>query len=156
AFLCLVYTALVVVLFKLKVLRPRPLPIAGVVVGGVLIIGGVVVVWTLCAPMSPRVVTTQYVIQLVPYVKGQVKKVHAQANQPVKKGDLLLEIIPDPYQFTVSQVEAQLAASRDNVKQAQAAVEAANAGVIKAGASINQAQAGVTQSKAALVNAQAG
>src|SRR5262249_36429047 len=113
AFLCIVYTAVVVVLFKLKVLKPRPFPIAWVAVAGVLMIGGVVVAWTLCSPMSSRVVTTQYVVQLVSYVKGQVLKVHAKANQPVKKGDLLLEIDPEPFQYTVNQMEAQLAAAKN-------------------------------------------
>jgi multidrug resistance efflux pump len=154
--LCIVYTALVVLLFKFKLLKPRPHPIAWVAVAGVLLIGGVVVAWHLCSPMSTRVVSTQYVVQLVSYVKGQVLKVHAQANQPVKKGDLLLEINPEPFQYTVNQLEAQLAAAKDNVKQAQAALEAADANVIKTGAGINQAQAAVTQSKAALANAQAG
>jgi membrane fusion protein (multidrug efflux system) len=153
--LCIVYTALVVLLFKFKVLKPRPYPIAWVVVAGILLIGGVVVAWHQFAPISSKVVTTQYVIQLVPYVKGQVKKVHAQANQPVRKGDLLLEINPDPYQYTVNQLEAQLASANDNVQQSQAGVESADANVVKAGAGINQAQAALTQSKAALVNAQA-
>src|SRR5262249_28272435 len=111
--------------------------------------------WHLDAPMSSRVVTTQYVVQLVPYVKGQVKKVCAQANQPLKKGDLLLEIDPATYQYAVSQLEAQLAGARDAVKQKQAALEASEANVAKAGADIKQAQAAVTQSKAALTNAQA-
>jgi multidrug resistance efflux pump len=83
------YTAVVLVLFKLKLVKPRPYPIACTILVGVLIIGGVAVAWMLCAPMSPKVVTTQYVVQLVPYVKGQVKKVYAQPNQPIKKGDLL-------------------------------------------------------------------
>src|SRR5215469_13346237 len=155
AFLTICYTLVVIVLFRLKLLKPRPYPIAGCAVTGVIILGAVVVAWFMCAPMSSRVVTTQYVVQLVPYVKGQVLKVHAQANQPVKKGDLLLEINPEPYQYTVNQLEAQLAAAEDNVKQSQAAVEAADANVVKAGAGINQAQAAVTQSKAALTNAQA-
>src|SRR5262249_55205951 len=73
-----------------------------------------------------------------------------------KKGDLLLEINPEPYQFTVNQVEAQLAAAKDNVKQSQASLAAANANVVKAGAAIKQAQAAVTQSRAGLVNARAG
>jgi membrane fusion protein, multidrug efflux system len=68
AFLLVVYTAIVLVLFKLKLVKPRPYPIAGILVAGVLILGGVFVAWTLCAPVSPRVVTTQYVVQLVPYV----------------------------------------------------------------------------------------
>jgi multidrug resistance efflux pump len=142
------YAAVVLMLFKLKLLKSRPFPIAWTAVVGMLLIGAIVVAWKLCAPMSPRAVTTQYVVQLVSYVKGQVLKVHAQANQPVRKGDLLLEINPEPYQYTVNQVEAELAAAKNTVKQSQAALE-------KAGAGINQAQAALTQAKAALANAQA-
>ncbi len=151
--LCIIYTALVVLLFKFRLLRPRPYPIAWVAVAGVLLIGGVVVVWHQCAPMSPRVVTTQFVIQLVPYVKGQVKKVHAQPNQPLKKGDLLLEINPEPYQYALNLADAQLASAKDNVKLQQAAGEAADANVVKAVAGVTQAQAAVSQYKAALANA---
>src|SRR5262249_5259821 len=73
----------------------------------------------------------------------------------LKKGDLLLEIDPAPYQYAVSQLEAQLAGARDAVKQKHAALEASEANVAKAAADIKQAQATVTQSKAALTNAQA-
>jgi len=38
---------------------------------------------------------------------------------------LLLEIDPAPYQYTVNQVEAQLAASKANVRQAEAALATA-------------------------------
>ncbi len=79
--------------------------------------------------MTPRVVTTQYVIQLVPYVKGQVTKVHAKANVPIKKGDLLLEINPAPYQYALDQAVAQLQVSQEGLKQAEAGVNVAKAGV---------------------------
>ncbi len=155
AFLALTYIVVVVALFKLKLIKPRPWPIAGCVVAGILIVGGVIVAWTLCAPMSPRVVTTQYVVQLVPYVKGQVKKVHALANAPVKKGDLLLEINPEPFQYTLNQVQAQLQAAKENVKQAGAGLEAAQANVAKSKAGIIQSQAGVDQAVAGVANAKA-
>jgi multidrug resistance efflux pump len=156
AVLLTIYTAIVLVLFKLKLVKPRPYPIALIVVAGIFIIGGVVVAWTLSAPISPKLVTTQYVVQLVPYVKGQVKTVNAQANQPMKKGDLLLEIDPAPYQYTVDQLQAQLKAAKANVEQAKAAQDAANANVEKARDGIAQAQASVDQAKAAVANAQAG
>src|SRR5262249_6798848 len=143
----------VAIVVKLKL---GPKGIAWVAVCGVIPIAALIVFWHLDAPMSRRVVTTQYVVQLVPYVKGQVKKVHAQANQPLKKGALLLEINPEPYQYTVNQFEAQLAAARDNVKQSQAALQAAAANVVKGGAAIKQAQAALSQSRASLANAQAG
>jgi multidrug resistance efflux pump len=155
AFLLTMYTTVVLVLFKLKLLKPRPYPIACTIVAGVLIIGGVFVAWMLCAPMSPKVVTTQYVVQLVPYVKGQVKKVYAQPNQPIKKGDLLLEINPEPYQYTLNQVQAQLDAAKENVQQARAGLEAADANVVKAKAGVSQAQAALDEARAAVANAQA-
>ena len=156
AILCIVYTAVVVLLFKLKLLKPRPYPIAWVAIAGVLLIGSVVVAWHQYAPMSSRVVTTQYVVQLVSYVKGQVRKVHAQANQPVKKGDLLLEIDPAPFQFTVNQASAQLQVAQETVKQSQAGVQAAKANVTKANAAVSQAQAAVQVAKAGVAEAQAG
>src|SRR5262249_20596842 len=131
--LCLLFTAIVV---KLKL---GPKGIAWLAVVFVAPVFVVVIFWHLDAPMSGRVVTTQYVVQLVPYVKGQVKKVHAKANQPMKKGALLLEIDPAPYQYAVSQLEAQLAGARDSVKQKQAALEASEANVVKAGADVKQA-----------------
>jgi len=153
AFLTIVYIGIVLVLFKMKLVKPRPVPIAIMVLVGILMMGGIVIVWFQCAPMSSRVVTTQYVIQLVPYVKGQILKVHAQANQPMKKGDLLLEINPEPYQYTFNQVQAQLQSAQSNVLQAGAALEAAKANVSKSEAGVTQAQAALDQAKAAVVNA---
>jgi multidrug resistance efflux pump len=153
AVLLTIYTAIVMVLFKFKLIKPRPYPIAGVMVGGILIVGGIVAAWWLCAPMSPKVVATQYVVQLVPYVKGQVKKIYAKANQPLKKGDLLLEIEPAPFQFTVNQLQAQLQAAKETVKESQAGLESAKANVQKAKDGVAQALASLQQGKAGVANA---
>jgi hypothetical protein len=90
ALLIIVYTGVVAVLFKVLHLRPRPNLIAGLLVAGVLMIGGVVVAWMQSAPITEKLVTSQYVVQLVPYVKGKVKQVYAEANKPMKRGDVLL------------------------------------------------------------------
>jgi multidrug resistance efflux pump len=95
AFLIIVYVAVVLVLFKFLHIKPTAYIIAAMIVAGVFLIGSVVVVWTQSAPITDKMVTSQYVVQLVPYVKGQVKTIYAQANQPTKKGDLLLEIAWD-------------------------------------------------------------
>lgn len=147
AFLVIVYSAVVLALFKVMRVKPTPYRIASIIVVGVLMIGGVVVVWAQSAPITAKLVTSQYVVQLVPYVKGQVKAVHIQANEPVKKGDLLLEIDPAPYQYTVNQVEAQLNAAKATVKQAEAALEAAKANLTKANAADDLAK---TQEQIAL------
>ncbi len=140
ALLVIIYAAIVVVAFKVLRIKPTAFRIAGFLLAGVLMIGGVVVAWTLSAPISEKLVTSQYVIQLVPYVKGQVKTVAAQANQPVKQGDLLLEIEPAPYQYAVNQLQAALA-------QANAAVANAKANLNKTIAADDLAK---TQEKIAL------
>ena len=45
AVLLIVYTGIVVGVFKLKLLKPRPVPIAGCVIAGILIIGTVLIFW---------------------------------------------------------------------------------------------------------------
>ena len=125
ALLVIIYVAVVLVLFKVLGIKPTAFRIAGLVLTGVLMIGGVVVAWMLSSPISEKLVTSQYVVQLVPYVKGQVKVVHAQVNQPIKKGEILLEIDPTPYQYTVNQIQASL-------EQAKAAVANAKANLNKA------------------------
>src|SRR5271166_3637395 len=132
AFLIIVYVAIVLVLFKVLRIKPTAYLIASMIVAGVFMIGGVVVVWTQSAPITDKLVTSQYVVQLVPYVKGQVKAVYADANKRVKKGDLLLEIDPEPYQYTVNQVDAQLSASKATVTQAEAGLEVAKANLARA------------------------
>ena len=147
ALLIIAYTAAVVVLFKVLHLKPRPSLIASLIVVGVLMIGGVVIAWMQSAPITEKLVTSQYVVQLVPYVKGQVKDVHAQPNQPLKKGDLLLEIDPTPYQYAVEQLEAQLKSAIANVQTAKAAVANAQASLAKAKAADDLAK---TQEQIAL------
>jgi len=142
ALMVIIYTAFVLLLFKVLHLKPTAYLIASLILAGVLLIGGVVVVWTQSAPMTDKMVTSQYVVQLVPYVKGQVKAVQANALKPVKKGDLLLEIDPAPYQYTVNQVESQLASAKATVQQAQASVEVATAAVANAQANLVKAKAG--------------
>jgi multidrug resistance efflux pump len=141
AFLVVVYTAVVLVLFKVMHIKPTAYLVASIIVAGVFMIGGVVVVWSQSAPITDKMVTSQYVVQLVPYVKGQVKTVHAQALQPMKKGDVLLEIDPTPYQYTVNQLEAQLNASKATVKQAEDSLRAANAVIANAQANVAKAKA---------------
>jgi membrane fusion protein, multidrug efflux system len=66
AIMIIVYVALVLVLFKVLRLKPTAYLIAGLIVAGVFMIGSVVVVWTQSAPMTDKMVTSQYVVQLVP------------------------------------------------------------------------------------------
>src|SRR5262245_7803767 len=147
AFLTIIYVGLLLVIFRLFKLKPTPFVVAGAITSGVFILGGVIVTWFQSAPMSEKLETTQYVVELVPYVKGQVLKVAAKPNDPVKKGDLLLEIDPAPYQYTVDQVSSQLNAAKAGVKQAEANIKAAAASVANSEANVAKAKAAAELAK---------
>jgi multidrug resistance efflux pump len=57
------------------------------------------------------------VIQIVPNVRGIVVEVPVEANKPVKKGDVLFRIDPQPFQIEVDRLRALLASK--NVKFSQ-------------------------------------
>jgi membrane fusion protein (multidrug efflux system) len=93
------------------------------------------------------------IVPVAPRVSGQVKRIAAQDNQHVKKGDLLLELDDADYAARLSQAQAEL-----ETAAAQAAAADAQAQVAAAGArgGFTSARAQVTGSSAALINAQAG
>jgi multidrug resistance efflux pump len=65
------------------------------------------------------------VVQIVPNVRGTVIEVPIEANQPIKKGDVLFRIDPKPFQIEVDRLRASLAAK--NVTFAQLAEQVAAA-----------------------------
>ena len=141
AFMTLIYTAVVATVFLVFKVKPRPYPVAITVAVGVLMIGGVVILWLPSAPISSSAVVTRYVVQLVPWVKGQVSSIPAKPNVPIKKGDVLYEIDPTPYQYDLQLAQAQLQAGQSNVQQLEASVKVAEAGIEKAEADVAQAKA---------------
>lgn len=52
-----------------------------------------------------------YTITVSPYVEGYIKTIHAEPNAFVKKGQLLYEIVPLPFQLSVAQQQHQLEAA---------------------------------------------
>ena len=53
-------------------------------------------------------------------VAGQVVKIAVIDNQPVRKGQLLFQIDPEPYQIAVDQAEAQLGSARLQINELKA------------------------------------
>lgn len=56
------------------------------------------------------------VIQVSPRVSGTITNIHIIDNQFVKKGDLLFEIDPSPFEITIKQVKAELKREHINAK----------------------------------------
>ena len=61
------------------------------------------------APSTADVRVINYVVQVVPQVRGRVVEVPVEGNRPVKKGAVLFRIDPTPYEIDVRVLEAKLA-----------------------------------------------
>jgi HlyD family secretion protein len=102
-------------------------------------------------------------------VSGNVAALHADFNKQVKKGDLLAELDPVPFQARVAQTQAALEKARVEVRNAQiglrrqkalsaeglapqADLDQAQANFDSATASVNQAQATLEQAQTDLKN----
>jgi len=64
-------------------------------------------------------------IAIAPSVAGRVVKVMVQELQPVKAGDLLFQVDPEPYRLALVTAEARLAAARMQVEQLKAGLRQA-------------------------------
>lgn len=67
------------------------------------------------------------VVQIVPQVRGRVIEVPVEANKPIKKGDVLFKIDPQPYQIEVDRLRASLAAKNSKFAQLAEQLAAAEA-----------------------------
>ena len=94
------------------------------------------------------------IIQIAAQVAGPIVNLPIKNNTAVKKGDLLFEIDPRPFQIDVDQAKAELQSTRDDVDTLTQAVETAQAGVDGAKAGIDEATRAVTSAKAELDKAQ--
>jgi multidrug resistance efflux pump len=126
AFLTICYCALLWVLVKLRVLKPT-LPVKLSPIAFILILLIVLFIPMMYGAPSGQLVTYGEVIQIVPRVSGRLVEVPVQTNMPVKKGDVLFKIDPEPYRAEVDRLEAALAEAEQAVPQLKAEMDRAEA-----------------------------
>jgi HlyD family secretion protein len=83
-------------------------------------------------------------------VSGNVVKINADFNSKVKKGDIIAQIDPVPFENTLSQAEADYQNSQANVKSLEAQIETARANVLNMKANIAKAQAALNDAETQL------
>jgi HlyD family secretion protein len=83
-------------------------------------------------------------------VSGNVVKINADFNSKVKKGDVIAQIDPVPFQNQLSQAEADYQNSMANVKSLEAQIETARANVLNMKANIAKAQAALNDAQTQL------
>jgi multidrug resistance efflux pump len=90
------------------------------------------------------------IVQIAAQVDGPIVNLPIKNNAAVKKGDLLFEIDPKPFQIAVDQANAELEQTRQDVESMIDAVKTAEAGVDSANADVEAAKDKIKSTEAAL------
>jgi multidrug resistance efflux pump len=80
----------------------------------------IILFMNIVAPSSADVRAMNYVIPIVPRVTGQVTEVPIEPNRPIKKGDVLFKMDPEPFDAAVKSAEATLRGLEDQLNNAVA------------------------------------
>jgi multidrug resistance efflux pump len=126
--LCLYIVALWVVFSKFKLVRWGWLSGTVSVLAGALILATFLALFNYLTP-SGRVTVAGRVVEVTPNVTGQIVAIPVKPNVPVKTGDVLFQIDPAPYQYKVTQLQASLAAARQQTQILKSNYEQATANV---------------------------
>lgn len=163
----------------LRVLKNNKVLVSVVLVAIVLVLGGLIVVGrsgksaqaAAPPPLSVEVVkveqkdvpifsewigTTEGMVnaEIKAQVTGYLLKQHYKEGSSIKKGQLLFEIDPRPFQAALDQANGQVAQYQGQVEQANSQVTQAEAQVAEANSRLLEAQAQVSQAKARQVKTQ--
>lgn len=101
------------------------------------------------APYSKQAFVQSYVVQMAPEYGGLVKQVYVSPNVPVKKGDPLFQMDPQPWQYKVDENQAKLAAADTSVAELAQQLVEAHAGVAGIAANLALTRVKYTQIAAA-------
>jgi multidrug resistance efflux pump len=98
---------------------------------GVLLVIAVLVAYYVLSdrytPFTTDAYVQAFVIQVAARVEGQVLRVHVLENQAIRKGDLLFEIDPRPFEHRVALLEAKLVQATQQVAQMESELAASKA-----------------------------
>jgi multidrug resistance efflux pump len=127
--LCLYIVALWLVFSKFKLVRWGWLSGTVSALIGVFILATFLALFNYLTP-SGRVTVTGRVVEVTPNVTGQIVSIPVKPNVPVKANDVLFQIDPAPFQYKVSQLQASLAAAKQQTEILKSNYEQASANVV--------------------------
>jgi multidrug resistance efflux pump len=126
--LCLYLVALWAVFSKFKLVRWGWLSgTISLLIGG-FILATFLALFNYLTP-SGRVTVTGRVVEVTPNVTGQIVAIPAKPNVPVRANDILFQIDPAPFQYKVTQLQASLAAAKQQTEILKSNYEQATANV---------------------------
>src|SRR5712672_2946768 len=126
--LCLYIAALWAIFSRFKLVRWGWLSGTVSVLVGVFILATFLALFNYLTP-SGRVTVTGRVVEVTPNVTGQIVAIPVKPNVPVKANDVLFQIDPAPFQYKVSQLQASLAAAKQQTEILKSNYDQATANV---------------------------
>src|SRR6267154_2631811 len=127
--LCLYVVALWLVFSKFKLVRWGWLSgTISLLIGG-FILATFLALFNYLTP-SGRVKVTGRVVEVTSNVTGQIVAIPVKTNVPVKINDVLFQIDPAPFQYRVTQLQASLAAAKQQTEILKSNYEQATANVV--------------------------
>jgi multidrug resistance efflux pump len=127
--LCLYAVALWLVFSKFKLVRWGWLSGTISVLIGAFILATFLALFNYLTP-SGRVTVTGRVVEVTPNVTGQIVAIPVKPNVPVKANDVLFQIDRAPFQYKVSQLQASLAAAKQQTEILKSNYDQASANVV--------------------------
>src|SRR5262249_8386167 len=123
--LILTYAALAYAAFKIFKIPVNGFTLLTAALGGIALIGFLLLGMNYNHPFTKEARFYYNTTPIVPAVSGIVVEVPAQANKPMKAGDVLFRIDPTPFKNAVEAKEAALADALQTTKQLHATADAA-------------------------------
>lgn len=117
------------ILVKSKLVKINSYSIFTAILGGVVLLVGILMLLSICHPVSHDGRLYAPVTPIVPQVRGIVTNVLAAPNSPLKEGDELFRIEQRPYQLEVDRLEATLAGMNTKAAQLETRLAGATAAV---------------------------
>lgn len=130
--LILTYAALCIAIFKIFRIPLNKWTVPTAVLGGIILIGTLILLMNYNHPHTNYGGQLFVTTPIIPGVRGKVTDVPVIPNTPVKKGDILFEIDPTPFEAEVQLQQAALAEAKQYVLALEATYQSAKATVAKA------------------------
>ena len=140
-----IYSAIVWLLVRFRILPWNIGTQVTVVIIPIVALTALILFLNVVAPSSADVRVIKYVVNVVPQVRGRVIDVPVEPNRPVKKGDVLFRLDPEPYELQVRALEAQPAGQQAGARELDEQLTGAQGKGAEARAAILQADARVRE-----------
>ena len=116
--LVIVYSMIMWIVFKVFKVPVNKWTGTTAVLGGVISIGFLLLMMGMYHPFTKEARIYSLTTPVLPTVKGRVIEVNVKNGDRVKEGDLMFRIDPEPFQYAVDQLEADLSLAVSNREDA--------------------------------------